>query len=400
MTNNKEERRRKRWKVLLQIKDDFDKLYPTQISHIKALCELAGSENVDPGSEQGFKCAICGSLKIQLSQNSRILKCNSCSSKTCLTANTYFRGIKSPKAWNMIIEYLRRGIVINSKEFSKLAEIEESSAWHIITKIAETLSKIIEDSSSGISCGLFRKAISKRSLTTPALLSTSDEIDKALTEYAESHENKILTGQKQGTSDDTEATAGGDRNDTPNDMNIELSDNEKLVLRLLDSIPKSIDQLCEESGLAVAVISAALTILELYGLVNNLMNFQFSLKNEKRIQMDSRNFEESMANALGKLCNTGNDQNFRTKELEQFAFGVDQPEALAGAVGEFLIEKFSGVSRRYLQLYVVMYQVVEEKAESILHTLSSVFRQSAPPDRERMRAYDSPPVIMVRSSST
>lgn len=371
MKEPKKEEHQKRWMSLLKARDSFLEKFPTELCHVRALCEKAGSPYVDKDNPIGFICGRCKSTSVKLSENHRILKCFTCKDKVSLTADTYFRGIKSPKAWNMIIEFLHMGIVMNSKEFSKLAEIEESSAWTIQLKIATTLSCLVDQESDKISSLSFKEAITKRSLK-----STPDQLpSEELEDFAKSIEVEL--GPEVDDNCEPEETKK-----SPIDFNtdVNLSDTEKQVLALLEKEPKSIDQLCEKSDLSVSVLSAALTILEINGLISNIMNFRFYLKEETPDRPQFKNKKNSA----------------QTLPIED----ADESYAISRCVGEFLKKKFYGISRKYLQLYLVLYEFIEVNAILERTQLSSIFKMSRATNLEQLRAYESPVIIFYPNIST
>ena len=169
---------------------------------------------------------------------------------------------------------------------------------------------------------------------------------------------------------------------SPIDFNtdVNLSDTEKQVLALLEKEPKSIDQLCEKSDLSVSVLSAALTILEINGLISNIMNFRFYLKEETPDRPQFKNKKNSA----------------QTLPIED----ADESYAISRCVGEFLKKKFYGISRKYLQLYLVLYEFIEVNAILERTQLSSIFKMSRATNLEQLRAYESPVIIFYPNIST
>lgn len=364
-----------RKEFLLQCAKEFDNLYPDEYSHIKSLSILAGAKIFNTGTKEKPKCPNCKSTNTQLKNKYRLLVCKSCRRKTCITAGTFFQGIKKPMAWNMAIWFYKTGTPINAAELSTLSGIKISSASEILKKIALVVCEAFMNRDTLVSIHYFKKSITKRSLLTPALKRPSEELEDLL--------NKAANQAQEEEPDQTqEYLERGEENKETSIQEIsnEISDEDSNILKLIKKEPTSLETLCDELDLPVSRILASLTVLELYGYITSLFGDRYCLKTKS----------EDVARGVSKIANNPN-QNFADKISNSL-------KIQANKIVDFTREIFSGISRKYLQLYVALFWFSLKKREILDDEINLTFQKSAPVTHNELRGYNSPIIVTVPCS--
>ncbi len=278
-------------------------------------------------------CGWCQEPNHRFQFETRFFLCGSCGKKTWIFAGTFFEKIRRPRAWLARIWLLERGIVLSSSEFSELLGIASSTSQNIFKKITMA---VIEHSqySTTFPCSAFRSINFRRSAETPAN-------EHPCNDYQSVEESNACS--------------------VPQQLPF-LSENETIIFELLHDEVMSIDRLLARSGLNHGELAEALLMLELHGLVKQMFG-----------DLVARNQKTAVINYAELL------------------------DSRVLSVNEFILRKFHGVSRKYVQLYVCGYWISADRETWKFDNWKKVFRKTAPITDSQVRAYISPLQIQVAS---
>ena len=258
-------------------------------------------------------CSVCNSDNTFKKNGSRTIFCLDCKKLSWFTANTFFDGIRRPRAYLLAIWLIECGISFSANWFAKYAKISYDTAWIILKKLDMLVEEKLAAECIFILSSHFRQSFIKRSCETPAKQKPEfeqDECEKLEEHTAAAHKSKLPNAE---ISDDEE----------------KLGDVEKLVLSLIRKEQQDIDSLVERTGLSISEISLALMLLEL----NDFIKPNFGGKFE----------------ALPKQS---------TKTIEKLNSTM---KAVVRDVNSFVRTSIHGISRRYLQFYLARFWCLTDK---------------------------------------
>lgn len=309
---------------ILEAWHEFNQLYPNEESALLALYRLS-EKGSSYKHDDGFICPECKSIEVELIKKNRVLRCQRCKNEVWLTAGTFFARIRKAIPWLAAIWFIDRGLTISSICLEHLTGVTQSTAWMIIKKISLVVESEISESPCCAPVYNFASEIRKRSILTPVKKKPVTELD-----ISEQDDENLV--------------------ETPDlSMRPEI---EQSILELLSREPIQIDKLCKLIERPVPDIVAALTYLELDDLINSHSGDRYSLKS-----ISTKNKPKFSPNELNEI---------NQRQSGQLDSRSSPPPALAKAnlissILEFTNHIFHGISWKYLQLYIAIYWVDQDK---------------------------------------
>jgi len=266
--------------------------------------------------------------------------------------------MRAAKPWLSAIWLMEQGFAPNSSSFHQLAEVSQSSALNILKKVRKVIQNKMDETSPTASSSTFQAVICKRSRETPARdHPKAEELD-----YAQRADN---------FSEDPLPEAG----QNPTDVDAEncakasgLGPQPRQVYDALVDSGSGIDELCRRTGLATHELLAALSLLEVEGLLQYLPGGRYA-----------RTLPKQFSVSVGKV-----DSNP----------GLVTSSILT-MVLRFIHANFHGISRKYLQNYVAGYWCYTAKLRWRCGALLRACLQSHPIRYKDLLGYVSPSLIKV-----
>lgn len=325
------------WAWELEISNDrlatfiacIDREFPTQEDILKEF------EKMIWGTKP-LCCVHCQSVNIERDANCRRWKCEDCFLYTYLTAGTLFHGMKNPRAWIIALKLQEARIFVSSCRFHKFVGVAQSTALQIFKKIFKVIESAYEDEETEISTGVFSRIFCKRSRETPEHehpRSEQTKIDRFVAREARRARQEIVARLREDAEIEGELDVDGnsvvsaeqlqEMNLTPEDS---LTDIQLRVFELIEYESISFDELLNQLNIDITHLSAALTILELAGLVRREPGDHY------------------VRCKPGESFESQHDK--RRRELRELSFDAIM----------FFIEKvYHGVSRKHIQKYVASF---------------------------------------------
>jgi len=307
-------------RCLLVLLADFDQHYLSEGDCIEALIRTN-----DEGSST--RCRYCFSDDINRKYGDRIGRCASCNSVVRMTAASFFKGIRLPRAWLFLISLLEHGFSFNACELHRATGYATSSLAKMIKKISFVLYQIMRNLQEAVSesSEYFLPVFFKRSLETPVRAHpSSEQIQMELSDA-----DKDSAAGKSSTL--TLGSEGAKLVDF--DIASKPTETEKAVLTILTATAVHIDELHQRANMSIEKLSAILMMLDLKGLIESNGGSCFSLPSHGTVATSMPSYPRSAA----------------------ISRRVDRlPGNVSAAIG-FLQTDFHGISRKYLQLYLGLY---------------------------------------------
>jgi DprA winged helix domain len=334
---------------------EFNRLFPNEGTCVEHIRKLLPRQS---------RCSTCANTPARNVYGGRFFKCQFCFKKRWLTAGTFFHRARQLRPWLAAIFLFERGVPVNALQLHRLLGIAYSTAFSILKKItAATHGALQEQATMPVPSSLFRSLFTKRSRETPARklpLAEEDAIDEAFDEMAR---------QRSGDLPRDQASMGA-LEITPEALKeavepIIEDPVEKAIYTSLSAKAIPYDAICEKTSFSAREVSAALTFMELSGLVKRLPG----------------------------------DQYVRSPAVSSATAGE---QALDGAqmkvvdkIVEYIRSKFGGISRKYLQNYISIqwYQADSEQGGQ-RSLLDLCLKQKSVCHRE-IREYVSPPLVQI-----
>jgi hypothetical protein len=260
-----------------------------------------------------FSCR-CGAAEYVLLDLKAMVKCSNCGLRQKLTASCdYLRGMKMPRLTLGAIHIKAHCSVFCIKAFAKRFGYSYGACYEQFQKLdniifQHTLTlKAIEN----VDTALFNRCWTRRSIATPANEAPIAEQIAATRHIQPELRDEALKPQRVDV--------------------LDRSADEQIAYQHICSDAILFDALMTKTGLDVATLSSAITMLELDGLIEALPGSKF---------------------ILGKATNAGRTQVF--SELQRKANRVDKVHrATVDQLVPLLILQNNGFSRKHLQNYIV-----------------------------------------------
>lgn len=274
----------------------------------------------------------------------RIVQCHTCLSKTSITAGTLFHKIKRVRAWLALILMKQDGIIVNPFQFHKFFNVAYATAADMFKKLRLMFEQTMQLDSPSVPSSAFFSLIFRRSRKTLAEQHPTSELDDSC-EF-----------------ETAEATIS--LRSFVNDPNVmELSPTEQKVFDCLSSADKvHFDKLCNMTSLETGSLSAALVMLELYGLVHPIPGDHYVRSKPHLLRKEIEN-----ADVLPRI----------------------------NIAAKFIRSLFQGISRRYLQLYLAEFWFHANRKNLLPNFLFASCIKGPPLDHKAMLAYVSPQIVRL-----
>ena len=264
-------------------------------------------------------CHHCAGSDVTKEEGARTFTCLDCGAVSWFTSGTFFEGVKKPIVWMGAIYLIEEGINISAHRLSRLAKVAYHTAWTVMKKLELVVDSHRDSEIMPLPDYLFKKIFYKRS--KESFPNQHPSLDRALTHSEQTRDKSEANGHQSEAVLDKLLTGKGTVNDS-------LSSQEQMILNFIEKNPKSFDAICDhmeiDDEFSISAISAILGTLELSGLVERLPGDQYSCIKVKRTNL-----------ALRVL-------NKAEKMLMQTAIDA-------------LKSTLSGISRKYLQLYLAKF---------------------------------------------
>jgi len=318
---------------------EFEEYCPTEEACVEKLHEYF--------AEDGFIiCHFCNSTKTE-KVDLRSFKCHACKKYSFLTAGTFFDHIRRIKPLLGAIWFLGNGVRFSACHFAELAGVAKSTATCIVKKLALLIYRTMDDVKETLNSSEFAKIFIRRSLCTPAFEHPRAEQKCAEEEYlANSPEEQIAARSKLLNS---------------------LSNIEMTIYNQLGPLPQELDTLEVQLKMEARVISAAITSLELVGLVERKAG-------DRYVRPEHRIF----------VPRASNDKDCPSEQ-----------KVYAHSVVGFVQSSMHGIARKYLQLYVAVYLSLKDRIKWGVGSLLNACRRSKPIYLSEVEAFVTPLFVKV-----
>ncbi|HEY9680750.1 MAG TPA: hypothetical protein V6C86_04140 [Oculatellaceae cyanobacterium] len=357
--------------------------------------------------------------------------CKKCYLQTSITVGTLFERIRRVEPWLAAIWLMERGVALTSSAFHRLVDIAQSTALVMLRKIRLVLESNLGETAKLMASSHFKRLMCRRSLETPARLHPSAEDD-----FKNRKDDPKGTANGDASLDSFEhrGFSGGSKHDdydnsTIDDLAAVVNLEEELmalpqqlresamdILNNLLNGPVSFDELSTRTKLPPGPLNSVLTILEICGLVQDTGGGRFALIQPQTGHAGAHSWNEH-ANGLNSQSSKKHSTQYfehRSRHGDRYEPDVspasDSKEgshqaqlppiltkdlALIKAVTLFISRTFSGVSRKYLQLYLVALWCCVDRT---FWTADKIFKKcflSPPLPYQNSLAFVSSPILKV-----
>lgn len=307
-------------------------------------------------------CHECGSEKLTATTNCRTMRCTNCNSFVWITAGTFFNRVRRPRAWLAALYLLEEGISISAHRFHQLVKISVTGAAQIFKKISLLISNLAinpknysELESPGFTPVLVRRSKETDAWRHPSIFDRAS-IDSQIT---------------------PPRMPFADKNSATNLFETMLTTDSQLAIYdyLAETPAKSarsahIDELCAHIGINVADASVAITLMEIDGIIERLPGGRFRIKTVFSSQLRPNNPKHSEGN-----------MDDSQKSLLRFI--------------EYIKTIFHGISRRYLQLYLVLFWIKLDRKRWSKGKLRNICINSPFIHDEELNSFVSPFIVTI-----
>jgi hypothetical protein len=280
-----------------------------------------------------MKRCICGSTMLTKDAGVRHVLCEHCHHTYSFTARTFFHRVRKVQPWLARIWFLEHGVMINSNQFSKLLGVTCDTARNIFAKLTLAALRRMPQDSTALPSSMWLQFICKRSRLTPA------------NEHPVSEERAF------------EVPATVDLEDCE-----QMSDVEKRILSALsEGKQMTADQIADRTSDFIADVNAALCMLELADFIEHIPFTGYRLK-------------------------------------KRMSGGVEKEKDVTERISLLVVTLraiFHGVSRRMLQLYLVLFWSALDRKRWTRGSMLALCWESANVSRAEVMAYISPAFVKI-----
>lgn len=283
----------------IELLKEFDAINPDE-----RICEAL---SIQWCCNRGFViCVHCGHQQITTGKIKRMYLCQNCSKEIWVTAGTFFDHVRKFRPYLATIFLYENGLLLSVSSLSKVLGISLSTAALISKKIAMLVSETLHSSNRDVPSSALSSIVCRRTIETPQRqhpLAEEVEVQRKLSLQQEKPQRK--------------------NPDPP-----ELSFVETQVLELLSESPISFSEICERLSIDYPTASSTMVFLELKELATCLPGDKYIRSIESK--QDTRHILRESEN--------DNRQSLTTHRFIKF-----------------IEERYQGVGRKYLQLYVALF---------------------------------------------
>ncbi|MBU6452679.1 MAG: hypothetical protein KGS72_12915 [Cyanobacteria bacterium REEB67] len=310
-----------------------------------------------------FRCTKCNGHEFHREYGETVGHCKACNTQVWFFAQTeFFAGIKRAKARLFMILLMENGLIFNTKQFAEALKIAYSTAWNLNSKAKQALLDVLSTCAEieTVDSAFFRQVFIRRSIATAANqhpVSEQELMESEMKRKTEATNKNDDSCDKKTHKEDTEADAkenanqgyenskkGGAENSKKGsglplasgnsfELLMPLSEIQTTVYEAIRTEPITIETLLRILNLAPSELTAALTILELNGLIE-------SLPGSRYVRYQTRENE--------------------VEDIENNTLSEGTILIIESAIG-FIQRLFHGVSRKYVQLYLAYFWLIRNR---------------------------------------
>jgi len=370
--------------ILARLWEEFQSSFPTETDCLEQLYKGTYDSGI-------FTCRHCHSADVVKNTDGRTINCKACRKTTWLTAGTFFRYIKRPKAWWAAIWLRGQGVALSISAFTKLVNVAYPTAWNISRKLDLVIANQMPPDAMTTVASAFVLAICKRSVDTPARAHPYSEIadrekespcnfdgTAACPAAAQTESSTKLDGMPSGS----DGNPGSDARQQQ-DMGLDLStddgkkihmviERESELCAVLSEQPIHFDELVNRTRMSSGELSATLTMMELSGAAKRLAGDHYV----RSYRLENQGATRSPVDSIRRVSPA-----------------VTLP-VVQDAV-HFLRATFHGVSLKYLQLCLAAFWCHVDRATWACDYLLEACQKLDPIRDSDVKAYVSPVLIKL-----
>ncbi|HEY9788747.1 MAG TPA: hypothetical protein V6D22_00015 [Candidatus Obscuribacterales bacterium] len=331
-----------------QLMEQFDRLFPKDEDAFEQLCALVG--------QSAFSCHHCRKPLVP-NEGERTSDCHHCKQTSWRSSGSFFENVRKPRAWLAAIWLLGNGMMVGSPALANLIKTSQSTALVIVKKLAIVINNCMSEESADVDSFNFAGLICRRSILTPA------------EKHPLSEEIQIQEQAKSATA------AAAQRQQETLQKAAELGDSALRVYELLSSKPIFVDDLIKASKLNVAEVMAALTMLQLEGIVTALPGNNYLCGKPPRIFKDGTRLPDCTDRLPENIMHT----------IE--------------AIRQFVAIRSDGSSRKYLQLCLAVFWCCHDDLRWGFRQLLRACGQSPPITYQDVLLFASPAPLKLGAAA-
>lgn len=289
-------------------------------------------------AQQDLKC-ICGCKNRKRRKGARFFDCTRCGLRIYFTSGTIFEGVSRLAAWIGTVTLIGNGVAVSANRLSRIFGIAQSTALNMYKKILTVLTEELEATSLKAFTQMFNSIINKRSRESgsdqhPVVACGSSTNINGSVSYEHDRdeidsENFMKDFMANFMADSEENNAAKEKRARQEAGILELDPDEANIFDLFGDEEKSVDTIIDDSGYPTGKVLSVLTVLEMYELIECT-----SADRYRRVYFK--------------------DMEVKTKQSQNPFIASDLRER-AQRIINHIHTYFHGVSRKYLQLYLVAY---------------------------------------------
>ncbi|HNB23780.1 MAG TPA: hypothetical protein PKZ32_15300 [Candidatus Melainabacteria bacterium] len=296
-------------------------------------------------------CSHCNHQQNISGDLRRMYLCSKCSKQIWVTAGTFFDHVRKFRPYLATMYIYERGVILSASDLSKLLGVSLSMASLISKKITFLISEILETSGREVLSSTLSAVVCRRSIETPQRqhpLAEEVEIRKELA----LRENNVQQ---------------------PESKMPEMSRAEAELLELLSEIPMTFSEICQRMRIDCPTASATIVFLELRDLITCIHGDRYVRKDKEA--SDAKN---SIEKDKGKTK--------YAKMVNRFI--------------KFVEERFQGISRKYLQLYLALFWIFMDRKRWGPNSILSFCTSSKHVPYQKILAYLTPTDVKLPRTIT
>ena len=313
-------------------------------------------------SSHVLRCHHCQSESVDVDADNRSCFCFECGGRSWLTSGSFFHKVKQLRTWLGAIYIMDCGELVSANYFAKLSDVSISTAIKIIKSVSFAIDKTdFDGKAKAVSSKHFVEAFCKRSIATPAFSHPRQE------EGAELERGNVELNYREHKETQVKPDARFSQEF------FDLDEVEKMVLHLLRQGARTAEEIGRQLSISPQILAGALSLLEINGLIESTAGNIFRAKTlaEDRMHFDS-------------ATSAGSREDARCRRMASYF----------NRVVDFI---FSGISRKYLQLYVSLINFCRKKRKRQRAENRSLFwlcmRHDAVSQRQIL-GFVTPPVVV------
>ena len=368
---------------LLESWAEFNAAFPSELDCREYMFRNAQEAGV-------VRCPRCWHAKVHRKYGDRMVGCRRCGKRWSFTAGTFFERTRGARPWVGAIWLMEHGFMVSSLRLASLVNIAYSTAWTILQKLAAALQIEMGIECEEVPSSRFWRVVCKRSRETPARSHPSaeqEELDNKGYYPTVSHSADVpqsspepvdggpelwhgLGGIQPSHTIKNDVTQPIPKDDDSNEHGLERA--EKIVYDCLSADPIHFDVLHERTSLASGALSAALTMLEIYGLASSTDGNCYVRAGPHPGQASGHQFPTPLSHTVS----------------------ASQSSRFCGPI-QSILRFFHGTSRKYVQPYLARCWCQADRARWGLGAAMQACFRFGPLTYAQILNYVSPPMVKV-----